>query len=158
MENNNDKLDNVIKYLNFLEKEILEKLSRIEKHLGIEKPAPSISMSDWGKKSSIMAGEQKEEKKSDKPASKVVIFESTSIPNMGGSMAEQKDTSPKLEPVGAPASQPGSSKESMSIESKIGMKYFNWIGVIVLIMGIGFFLKHAFDNEWIGIGSSDNDG
>ena len=36
MENNNDKLDNVIKYLNFLEKEILEKLSRIEKHLGIE--------------------------------------------------------------------------------------------------------------------------
>ena len=97
-----------------------------------------------------MAGEQKEEKKSDKPASKVVIFESTSIPNMGGSMAEQKDTSPKLEPVGAPASQPGSSKESMSIESKIGMKYFNWIGVIVLIMGIGFFLKHAFDNEWIG--------
>ncbi|MFA5793659.1 MAG: DUF2339 domain-containing protein [Candidatus Brocadiia bacterium] len=37
-----------------------------------------------------------------------------------------------------------------SIETKIGMKYANWIGIFALIIGAGFFLKYAFDNKWIG--------
>jgi uncharacterized membrane protein len=40
--------------------------------------------------------------------------------------------------------------EISSIETKIGAKYLNWIGVIALVFGVGFFLKYAFDNDWVG--------
>jgi uncharacterized membrane protein len=32
----------------------------------------------------------------------------------------------------------------------VGQKWFLGIGVLVLIIGIGFFLKYAFDQEWLG--------
>jgi len=35
-------------------------------------------------------------------------------------------------------------------ELALGQKWFLGIGVLVLIIGIGFFLKYAFDNEWLG--------
>src|SRR6516165_4840682 len=37
-----------------------------------------------------------------------------------------------------------------SAELAVGQKWFLGIGVLVLIIGIGFFLKYAFDNEWLG--------
>ena len=50
-------------------------------------------------------------------------------------------------PVG-PAGQAGSPKPSA--ELALGQKWFLGIGVLVLIVGIGFFLKYAFDQEWLG--------
>ncbi len=35
-------------------------------------------------------------------------------------------------------------------EALIGGKLLNRIGALALIIGVGFFLKHAFDNDWIG--------
>ncbi len=35
-------------------------------------------------------------------------------------------------------------------ESRIGGKLFNWIGVVAICIGVGFFLKLAFDRAWIG--------
>jgi uncharacterized membrane protein len=37
-----------------------------------------------------------------------------------------------------------------SAELAVGQKWFLGIGVLVLIIGIGFFLKYAFEQEWLG--------
>jgi len=37
-----------------------------------------------------------------------------------------------------------------SAELAVGQKWFLGIGVLVLIVGIGFFLKYAFEQEWLG--------
>lgn len=39
------------------------------------------------------------------------------------------------------------------IESLIGGSWFNWIGIIAVTFGVAFFLKLAFDNQWIGPGA-----
>lgn len=74
---------------------------------------------------------------------------------------------PKVAPV-APikpetVSVPGSSakfyaeKEGMnkmvkegSFETEIGLKWLGRIGILALVFGVAFFLKYAFDNDWIG--------
>jgi uncharacterized membrane protein len=35
-------------------------------------------------------------------------------------------------------------------ESLVGGSWFNWLGIIAVTLGVGFFLKYAFDNQWIG--------
>jgi uncharacterized membrane protein len=37
-----------------------------------------------------------------------------------------------------------------SAELAVGQKWLLGVGVLILIIGIGFFLKYAFDQEWIG--------
>src|SRR4029077_8142925 len=37
-----------------------------------------------------------------------------------------------------------------SAEIAVGQKWLLGIGVLILIIGIGFFLKYAFDQQWIG--------
>lgn len=36
------------------------------------------------------------------------------------------------------------------LESLIGGSWFNWIGIIAVTFGVAFFLKFAFDKQWIG--------
>jgi uncharacterized membrane protein len=38
------------------------------------------------------------------------------------------------------------------LESAIGGRWFNWIGIIAVTFGVAFFLKFAFDQQWIGPG------
>lgn len=40
-------------------------------------------------------------------------------------------------------------KEAMDLEEKIGGRWFAKIGIAVLIIGVSFFLKYAFDQNWI---------
>jgi uncharacterized membrane protein len=59
---------------------------------------------------------------------------------------------PELKPVTslpktAKPSTPSRSKEEW--EAFVGGKLLNRIGALALIIGIGFFLKYAFDNQWI---------
>jgi len=37
-----------------------------------------------------------------------------------------------------------------SLEKKIGQYWLNRIGVIAILIGVSYFLKYAFDNNWIG--------
>jgi uncharacterized membrane protein len=39
------------------------------------------------------------------------------------------------------------------LESVIGGSWFNWIGIIAVTFGVAFFLKFAFDKQWIGPGA-----
>jgi uncharacterized membrane protein len=43
-----------------------------------------------------------------------------------------------------------SGREWNSLEVTIGAKWFNWVGVILVIVGVMFFLGYAYDNNWIG--------
>ncbi|HEV7904956.1 MAG TPA: DUF2339 domain-containing protein [Pyrinomonadaceae bacterium] len=36
------------------------------------------------------------------------------------------------------------------LEQLIGGSLFNWLGIIAVTLTVGFFLKYAFENEWIG--------
>jgi uncharacterized membrane protein len=40
--------------------------------------------------------------------------------------------------------------KSRDLESLIGGSWFNWIGIIAVTFGVAFFLKFAFDKQWIG--------
>jgi uncharacterized membrane protein len=44
---------------------------------------------------------------------------------------------------------PAAGMESSSLEEAIGGRLMLWVGAIVLVLGVAFFLKYAFDNEWI---------
>jgi hypothetical protein len=56
--------------------------------------------------------------------------------------------------VGAPASPPGPPSRSgmTSWEGRVGGAWLSRLGAVLLLLGGGFFLKHAFDNAWIGPG------
>src|SRR5207248_1038497 len=37
-----------------------------------------------------------------------------------------------------------------SLESKIGAQWLNRIGIVAVLIGVSYFLKYAFENNWIG--------
>ncbi len=55
---------------------------------------------------------------------------------------------PSAERIVPPA--PASQRESVSLEQRIGTRWVLAAGVITVIFAVGFFLKYAYDNEWIG--------
>lgn len=40
--------------------------------------------------------------------------------------------------------------ENKNLESEIGLKWLGRIGILALIFGVSFFLKYAFENDWVG--------
>lgn len=50
-------------------------------------------------------------------------------------------------PLRAPSSQ---SASSLDLETRIGGRWLNRIGILAILIGVSFFLKYAFDNNWIG--------
>jgi uncharacterized membrane protein len=44
-------------------------------------------------------------------------------------------------------------EKGRDLESLIGGRWFNWIGIIAVAFGVAFFLKFAFDKQWIGPGA-----
>ncbi len=56
-------------------------------------------------------------------------------------------TDPATNDAGASAR---SARSFTDLEALIGGSWFSWIGIITLALGVGFFLKLAFDNEWVG--------
>lgn len=40
--------------------------------------------------------------------------------------------------------------EAKDLEALIGGNWFNRIGILAIILAVGFFLKYAFENQWIG--------
>lgn len=48
-----------------------------------------------------------------------------------------------------PQNPPPPPNSGSSLEENIGAKWFARVGIIVLLLGISFFLKYAFDNNWV---------
>ncbi|MBN1881492.1 MAG: DUF2339 domain-containing protein [Deltaproteobacteria bacterium] len=40
--------------------------------------------------------------------------------------------------------------EGESLETRIGGRWLNRIGIVAVVIGVAFFIKYAFDNNWIG--------
>lgn len=58
--------------------------------------------------------------------------------------------------AGEPAAEPAGAvreEKRRDLESLIGGSWFNWIGIIAVTLGVAFFLKLAFDKQWIGPGA-----
>jgi uncharacterized membrane protein len=45
---------------------------------------------------------------------------------------------------------PSPPRPRRDLETMIGGSLFNWLGIIAVTISVGFFLKYAFENEWIG--------
>lgn len=54
---------------------------------------------------------------------------------------------PCFPPKPVPSAQPG---EEPNLESRIGSHWLNRIGIAAVLIGVSYFLKFAFDNNWIG--------
>ncbi|HVG39094.1 MAG TPA: DUF2339 domain-containing protein, partial [Pyrinomonadaceae bacterium] len=57
---------------------------------------------------------------------------------------------PQAPPPAAPEFGTANARPARDLESRIGGSWFNRIGIVAVTLGVGFFLKYAFDNEWIG--------
>ena len=55
---------------------------------------------------------------------------------------------PDISPKPAPVSS--GMRSSKDLESRIGSHWLNRIGIAALLIGVSYFLKFAFDNNWIG--------
>ena len=59
-----------------------------------------------------------------------------------------KVTSPPPPEPAAPPKKPA--PDHKELEARIGGRWLNYIGILAVIIGTGFFIKHAFENDWIG--------
>ena len=57
---------------------------------------------------------------------------------------------PKMTPLPPRPSTIPTSHPEIDLESRIGSHWLNRIGITALLIGISYFLKFAFDNNWIG--------
>ena len=69
--------------------------------------------------------------------------QSASEPDLGPESQIKKPTGMRVTPKVGPDAE-------AELESKIGGHWLNRIGILALLIGASYFLKYAFDNEWIG--------
>lgn len=77
------------------------------------------------------------------------VIDSWDLPPPQPAPVPPKIPPPEKEERIAPPPQPPESSP-LSLEMKVGTKWLNWVGIVMLLIGIGFFLKYAYDNAWIG--------
>jgi uncharacterized membrane protein len=56
---------------------------------------------------------------------------------------------PPPPPPPPPPTPPSVPADSATLEEAIGGRLMLWVGTVVLVLGVAFFLKYAFDNAWI---------
>lgn len=65
--------------------------------------------------------------------------------------AEPKSNAPVIPSVApSPGAISPTSHHSADLESRIGSHWLNRIGIAAVLIGVSYFLKFAFDNNWIG--------
>jgi uncharacterized membrane protein len=79
------------------------------------------------------------------------IQPTTSVP-AHPDVAPVKPPYPLVPPAPVPTRRPAvaASQPQVDLESRIGSHWLNRIGITALLIGISYFLKFAFDNNWIG--------
>ena len=50
----------------------------------------------------------------------------------------------------SPPSTPAASRKDDDLEKKIGQYWLNRIGIVAVLIGVSYFIKYAFDNNWVG--------
>ncbi|NTV24165.1 MAG: DUF2339 domain-containing protein [Nanoarchaeota archaeon] len=63
-------------------------------------------------------------------------------------LSSKKTSAAPSAPSAAVAEKPVS-QSGTGLEEKIGLKWFSTLGILALVIGIGFFIKYAIDNNWL---------
>ena len=69
----------------------------------------------------------------------------------GGAIPAPQRVTPRTAPRPSAPSDSAAHEED-DLEKRIGQFWLNRIGIVALLIGISYFLKYAFDNNWIGPG------
>jgi uncharacterized membrane protein len=71
---------------------------------------------------------------------------------LGGSAdgAAAREGQSALEPGAAAAPRPGRARD---LEALVAGRWLNYLGVLALLFAVSFFLKFAFENNWVGPGA-----
>ncbi len=56
---------------------------------------------------------------------------------------------PPPRPLPAPVAAPAAPREPASLEALIGGRWFNWAGILAILVGFASLLKYSFDQGWI---------
>ena len=72
--------------------------------------------------------------------------------NLKSKESKKAETKPvqEIKTIKEKTSKPIKKKEdSTSFEENVGLKWFSRIGILALVIGVGFFIKYAIDNNWV---------
>jgi uncharacterized membrane protein len=72
------------------------------------------------------------------------------VPGSAPSVSQPFSSSPQYQPPGQPAFRSASAEGERDLEKKIGQYWLNRIGIVAILIGVSYFLKLAFENDWIG--------
>jgi uncharacterized membrane protein len=56
----------------------------------------------------------------------------------------------RMAPLPAVPKAPLSAESGAELESRIGGQWLNRLGILAVLIGVSYFLKYAFDNDWVG--------
>jgi uncharacterized membrane protein len=77
-------------------------------------------------------------------------------PAAAGSVASDRTGAPRQQPANQTAAGgrvlAASAKRGSSLENRIGAQLLNRVGILAVLIGMAWFLKLAFDRDWIGPG------
>ncbi|HEX3559520.1 MAG TPA: DUF2339 domain-containing protein [Pyrinomonadaceae bacterium] len=143
------------------------RLHAIEQRLSVEPPQPArprpaireryqdeISETDLAlhttETANVTAGEERSQQQdaTRRAASSAAYAGAASGPSPGA--ASEGEAARKTAQAGAGGAR---AVKRRDLESLIGGSWFNWIGIIAVTFGVAFFLKLAFDNQWVGAGA-----
>lgn len=74
----------------------------------------------------------------------VVMHPAPPVPPIGGPVPPRVVSPPSFESL-RPAA-----RDAQSLETRIGTHWLNRVGIVAVLVGVSYFLKYAFDNNWIG--------
>ena len=76
---------------------------------------------------------------------------SASVPVVAPPVISTKEPSASPSIMASPtAHRPDREAVEASLESRIGGQWLNRVGIVAVLVGLSYFLKLAFDNDWIG--------
>ncbi len=82
------------------------------------------------------------------PSSVETSLQHPSAKTVSGSPPHGAKPSTPQQPL--PGVMPARPKENGNLETKIGQYWLNRIGIVAILVGVSYFLKYAFENNWIG--------
>ena len=83
------------------------------------------------------------------PTTPSAITAAAPAPKLPGNLQPTAAVPPSAIPT-KPAVTAAEPAEEIDLESRIGSHWLNRIGITAVLIGVSYFLKYAFDNNWIG--------
>lgn len=81
------------------------------------------------------------------PAIQPLISSPRPVPSVA---ARSQDFEARIPLSAADSPADGGEEETENFESLIAGRWFNYVGILALLFAVAFFLKYAFDNNWVG--------